>query len=80
MCHLIKKMEFRFGSDEAFLNPLRVEASLFHEGESAYLPVRVTRHAEPSIKVVQRLWDSRKHRLHRVRNEAPTLNQPGGHF
>lgn len=69
LCQMIQKMERRFGSDSDIVAPLRNQAAHFDLTSQPYLAVRITRHSEPSIKVIQRLWDSRKRRINRVTTE-----------
>ena len=70
LCLLIRKLERHVGSQDVLLNPLREKAACFQEDASVYLPSRITRHAEPTVGVMQRLWNSRFCRLQRPRTAS----------
>jgi hypothetical protein len=71
LCQLIQKMELRFGADHEVVTPLRNEVAHFDAEAPHYRAIRVTRHAEPSISVMQRLWDSRSQKMRRARTPLP---------
>jgi len=74
LCQLIQKMELRFGADHEVVSPLRTEIAHFDAEAPHYLAIRITRHAEPSISVMQRLWDSRSQKMRRARTPLPALS------
>jgi len=67
-------MELRFGADPEIVIPLRNEVAQFDAEAPHYLAIRMTRHAEPSISVMQRLWDSRSQKMRRARTSLPALS------
>jgi len=74
LCQLIQKMELRFGTDHEIVTPLRNEVAHFDAQAPHYRAVRMTRHAESSISVMQRLWDSRSQKMRRARTPLPALS------
>ena len=78
LCQLIQKMESRFGLQHSVVVSLREQAAHFDAGAPHYLAIRVTRHAEPSISVIQRLWDSRAQKMCRAGNQLSARNANGG--
>lgn len=66
VCHLIHKLESRFGPDDEFIEPLRNTAALLRPNLTSATVARCPDHAEKAGDVIQRFWDSRKHRLEQV--------------
>lgn len=73
LCQLIQKLERRFGLDDEIMTPLRTEVAHFDADAPHYRAIRITRHAEPSIGVIQRLWDSRAQKMRRAGTQLPIL-------
>ncbi len=66
LCHLIKKLENRYGADEEVLAPLRGELAKLDKHLSAGAQVRSANGPEDVAAVTRKFWDSHYQRLQRV--------------